>query len=93
MQPAHAGRSVSAVADSLGVNRNMLTRWKSQLEKEGALSFPGQGKQNEVEEENRRLRRAEVAFGRPGGARFTAGAAARSSRHLSSACGSWFGIR
>ena len=57
------GRSVSEVADSLGVNRNMLTRWKSQLLAEGALAFPGQGRQTEIEEENRRLRR-ELAIAR-----------------------------
>ena len=45
------GRSVSEVADSLGVNRNMLTRWKSQLLAEGTLAFPGQGRQTEIEEE------------------------------------------
>ncbi len=50
-------RPVSEVADSLGVNRNLLTRWKSQLEAEGAVAFPGHGKQSELEEENRRLRR------------------------------------
>ena len=50
-------RSVTEVADSLGVNRNMLTRWKSQLEAEGALAFPGHGKVSEAEEEIRRLRR------------------------------------
>ena len=57
------GRSVSEVADSLGVNRNMLTRWKSQFLAEGVLAFPGHGKQNELEEENRRLRR-ELAIAR-----------------------------
>ncbi len=51
-------RTVSEVAESLGVNRSMLTRWKSQLMAEGALAFPGQGKQTESEEEIRRLRRA-----------------------------------
>ncbi len=56
-QVVENGRSVSEVADSLGVNRNMLTRWKSQLEAEGAIAFPGHGKQSEAEEEIRRLRR------------------------------------
>ena len=56
-------RSVTEVADSLGVNRNMLTRWKSQLEAEGALAFPGHGKVREAEEEIRRLRR-ELAIAR-----------------------------
>ena len=50
-------RSVSEVADSLGVNRNMLTRWKTQLQAEGAVAFRGHGKLSAIEEENRRLRR------------------------------------
>lgn len=50
-------RSVSEVADNLGVNRNMLTRWKTELQAEGALAFPGNGKLSTVEEENRKLRR------------------------------------
>ncbi len=62
-QVVEYGRSVCEVADSLGVNRNMLTRWKSQFVEEGALAFPGHGKQSEVEEENRRLRR-ELAIAR-----------------------------
>ncbi len=56
-QVVEHGRPVSEVADSLGINRNQLTRWKSQLLAEGALAFPGQGKQTEAEEEIRRLRR------------------------------------
>jgi len=51
------GRSVTEVADSLGVNRNMLTRWKSELQSEGALAFPGHGKLRDIEAENRELRR------------------------------------
>ena len=62
-QVVEHGRSVSEVAASLGVNRNLLTRWKSQLVAEGALAFPGQGRLSEIEEENRRLRR-ELAIAR-----------------------------
>lgn len=51
------GRSVAEVADSLGLNRNMLARWKAELEAEGASAFRGHGKLAEIEEENRRLRR------------------------------------
>ena len=57
------GRTVLEVADNLGINRNMLTRWKTDLIAEGALAFPGQGRRNELEEENRRLRR-ELAVAR-----------------------------
>ena len=56
-QVVEQGRSVSEVADSLGVNRNMLSAWKRQLLAEGAMAFPGHGKQSEAEEEIRRLRR------------------------------------
>jgi transposase len=56
-QVVNLGRSVAEVADGLGINRNMLTRWKGQLEQEGALAFRGNGKQTELEEENHRLRR------------------------------------
>ena len=62
-QVVEHGRSVSEVADSLGVNRNMLTRWKGQLQAEGVLAFPGSGKVSKVEEENRQLRR-ELAIAR-----------------------------
>ncbi len=53
-QVVEYGRSVSEVADSLGLARNMLTRWKSQFLAAGALAFPGHGKQSELEEEPQR---------------------------------------
>ncbi len=56
-QVVEHGRSVSEVADSLGVHRSLLTRWKSQLEADGEVAFPGNGKLSEAEEEIRRLRR------------------------------------
>jgi transposase len=62
-QVVELGRPVSEVADSLGVNRNMLSAWKKQLLAEGALAFPGQGKRNEADEEIARLRR-ELAIAR-----------------------------
>lgn len=37
-QVVEHGRSVSEVAEGLGVNRNLLTRWKAQFEAEGAKS-------------------------------------------------------
>ena len=51
------GRPVSEVADILGLNRNMLTRWKTRFEAEGALAFPGHGRQIVAEAEIKRLRR------------------------------------
>ena len=56
-QVVEHGRSVSEVADNLDIARNMLTRWKAEFLAEGTLAFPGQGKQTELEEEVRRLRR------------------------------------
>ncbi|HZN37926.1 MAG TPA: transposase [Planctomycetota bacterium] len=51
------GRSVSDVAEGLGIQPNMLSRWKSELESEGAVAFPGNGKVTGQDEEIRRLRR------------------------------------
>ena len=51
------GRSVAEVADGLGLNPNMLSRWKTELETEGAIAFPGNGKPSSTDEEVRRLRR------------------------------------
>ncbi len=63
VKPVLNGRPVSEVAESLGINRNMLARWKTDLIAEGALAFPGQGRRNEAEEELHRLRR-ELAVAR-----------------------------
>ncbi len=62
-QVVEHGRTVSEVADGLGINRNMLTRWKREFETDGTLAFPGNGRLTEVEEENRRLRK-ELAIAR-----------------------------
>lgn len=51
------GRTVGDVAESLGVHRSLLQRWKSQLESEGALAFPGNGRSNATDEEIRRLKK------------------------------------
>ena len=57
-QVVEKGRSVTEVADGLGVHPNMLSRWKAELESEGAIAFPGNGKAAGSDEEIRRLRRA-----------------------------------
>ena len=62
-QVVERGRSVSEVADSLGINRNMLTRWKREFEDDGEVAFPGQGRQTEAETEITRLKR-ELAIAR-----------------------------
>ena len=57
-QVVELGRSVSEVADGLGVNRNLLTRWKTQYAASGVVSStPADEKQRDLESENRRLRR------------------------------------
>jgi transposase len=56
-QVVEKGRSVSDVAKGLGINANLLSRWKSQMESEGAVAFPGNGKAIATDEEVRRLRR------------------------------------
>ena len=56
-QVVEKGRSVSEVADGLGINRNLLTRWKTELAAEGVHAFPGNGKVTGSDEEIRRLRR------------------------------------
>ena len=56
-QVVEQGRPVSEVADNLGVNRNMLSRWKTELVAEGAMAFRGNGKVSPADEELRRLRR------------------------------------
>jgi len=56
-QVVEHGRSVAEVAEGLGIQPNMLSRWKSQLETEGAVAFPGNGKASATDEEVRRLRR------------------------------------
>jgi transposase len=57
------GYTLVGAARNLGINRDMLRRWKRELEREGGVAFPGQGQQtpeqaelHRVQEENRRLR-------------------------------------
>ncbi len=64
-----AGQSVSQVARSLGINRNLLGKWKRQLEvaaqaqvrgNTGYEPFPGQGRAHD--EELARLRRENLVL-------------------------------
>ena len=50
-------RSMNQVARELGINANVLGRWKRQLSDDPRHAFPGKGKLKEPDEENRRLRR------------------------------------
>lgn len=62
-QVVEHGRTVTEVAESLDLNCNMLSSWKTKLEAEGAVASASQSKQTDLEEENRRLRR-ELAIAR-----------------------------
>ncbi len=50
------GYTLAGAARSLGINRDMLRRWKRQLEKHGEVAFPGKGHQTPEEAELHRLR-------------------------------------
>jgi transposase len=49
------GLSIAQAARDLGLNDNMLGRWKKEFEAQGAKAFPGQG--HPQDEELARLRR------------------------------------
>lgn len=50
------GRPLAAVARELGINENMLHRWKRQLSGQGDEAFVGTGNLTPEESELRRLR-------------------------------------
>lgn len=50
------GLTVTQASQDLGVNPNMLTRWKKQYLEDPSFSFPGKGKLKPQDEELRRLR-------------------------------------
>jgi transposase len=54
------GKTVSQVAEDLGINSSMLVRWRMEQESYGVRAFPGQGKLTkgtDQEEEIRRLKK------------------------------------
>lgn len=51
------GQSVARVARDLGLNENMLWRWRQQLKDDPQTTFPGRGRLKPRDEELRRLRR------------------------------------
>jgi transposase len=53
----NGNRSVSSVARDLGIEVNLLHRWKRELTEEGLQCFPGKGRLSPQEEELRQLRR------------------------------------
>jgi len=50
------GYTLAGAARNLGINRDMLWRWKHQLEKQGEGAFPGKGHQTAEQAEPHRLR-------------------------------------
>lgn len=53
----NGGRRVGEVARDLGIDANVLYRWKRELAREQSEAFPGKGRLGPQEEELRRLRR------------------------------------
>ena len=49
--------TIAEAARRLGVNENMLRRWKREFVEQGAVAFPGQGRQTPEQEEITSLRR------------------------------------
>jgi len=49
------GRSVNAVAHDLGIARSLLQRWRSQLQREPEVAFPGTGRLAPEAEQIRQL--------------------------------------
>ena len=50
------GRTVTDVAESLGIARSLLQRWREQIEASSDEAFPGRGKQTGDQEELRKLK-------------------------------------
>jgi len=53
----NGNRSVASVARDLGIEVNLLHRWKRELTEDGSQAFPGKGRLSPQEEELRQLRR------------------------------------
>ena len=53
----NGGRRVTEAARDLGIDVNILYRWKRELTREQSEAFPGKGRLSGQEEELRRLRR------------------------------------
>ena len=50
-------RTLTEVAESLGIDRSLISAWRKAFEKDGSLSFPGNGRRTPEEQELDRLRR------------------------------------
>ena len=47
------GRSVSEVAEKLGINADLIYQWRKAFKKNGTLAFPGNGIESLTEEQKR----------------------------------------
>lgn len=47
------GRSVSEVAEKLGISKDLIYQWRKALERKGELAFPGKGIEALTEEQKR----------------------------------------
>lgn len=54
---AGSNMSIAQAGKDLGVNPNVLARWKKELQSDNSQAFPGTGHLKPEEEELRRLRR------------------------------------
>ena len=52
-----SGKSKVQIAKDLGISDSALSRWCKEFREQGEEAFPGKGRQTEIEEENRKLRR------------------------------------
>jgi len=50
---AEPGRSVSDVADNLGISKDLLYKWRRELRLKEELAFPGNGREALTEQEKR----------------------------------------
>ena len=54
---ASSEKTVAQIARDLGIPDRVLYRWRRELRERPEQAFPGKGRQSELEEANRRLRR------------------------------------
>ena len=50
------GYTIAKAARNLGINDNLIGRWKREFDAQGAVAFPGQGRQTPEQEELKHLR-------------------------------------
>ena len=60
------GRTVSEVAENLGVSKDLIYRWRRQMREQGEIAFPGHGKmaltpeQQKIRELEKKLKDVEM---------------------------------